>query len=209
MELTREQINKNWEEFKELLRSTEREQIESLISYLDEKTDFKVAPASTKYHGSFEGGLCAHSLGVYKHLKNLVEESSNTFSDDTLKIIGLLHDISKVNLYERTIINKKVYTKNGSKHDEIGLFDWVSVPAYKTVEAKDKFIYSNHESTSEFIVRQFISLHIEESVAILHHHGGLGWDSISKDAMSDIYVRYPLTMYLHFADMLAAFEDQI
>lgn len=31
-------------------------------------TDFFEAPASTKYHGAFEGGLCQHSLSVYNRL---------------------------------------------------------------------------------------------------------------------------------------------
>ena len=49
------------EKFLELLRKTKREGIENLISFI-EKTDFFTAPASTRFHGSFEGGLLEHSL---------------------------------------------------------------------------------------------------------------------------------------------------
>lgn len=199
----------NWERFTELLRSTNREGVEAIIDYLDTKTDFKTAPASTKYHGAKEGGLLEHSLLVYDHMNNIVKSTSANIADDSIKICALLHDISKVNLYEKTTFNKKVYSKDGSKWDSGGHFDWVAVDGYKTVDYENKFIYSNHEATSEFIIRQFIPLHIEESVAILHHHGSLGWDSIPTEAISDIYNKYPIAMFLHTADMIAAFYNKI
>ena len=53
------------EKFIELLKSTNRLGIEDLISFL-EKTDFFTAPASTRFHGSFEGGLVEHSLRNFR-----------------------------------------------------------------------------------------------------------------------------------------------
>ena len=47
------------EEFIELLRSTKREGIENLLNFL-EKSDFYTAPASTRFHGNYEGGLSEH-----------------------------------------------------------------------------------------------------------------------------------------------------
>lgn len=199
----------NWEKFTELLRSTDREGVEAIIDYLDTKTDFKEAPASTKYHGAKEGGLLEHSLLVYDTMDKTIKAVEANIPDDSIKICALLHDISKVNLYEKTTFNKKVYSKDGSKWDSGGHFDWVAVNGYKTVDYENKFIYSNHEATSEFIVRQFIPLHIEESVAILHHHGSLGWDSIPVAALSDIYNKYPIAMFLHSADMIATFYNKI
>ena len=57
------QIFDMWETYKTLLRSTKREGIEDLIDWLD-KSDFKFAPASTKYHNAKRGGLLEHSLNV-------------------------------------------------------------------------------------------------------------------------------------------------
>ena len=34
------------------------------------KTDFFIAPASTKFHSAFEGGLCKHSINAYKRFKD-------------------------------------------------------------------------------------------------------------------------------------------
>ena len=42
---------------------------EKLLNYLlSENSDFFVAPASTRYHGAYEGGLCEHSIHVYECL---------------------------------------------------------------------------------------------------------------------------------------------
>ena len=53
------------EEFIELLKSTNRDGIDKLLAWI-EKSDFYKAPASTRFHGSYEGGLLEHSLNVYK-----------------------------------------------------------------------------------------------------------------------------------------------
>ena len=60
------------EEFLKILKEIKREGIEELINFL-EKSDFFRAPASTRYHGSKEGGLVEHSLKVYEILKYKVE----------------------------------------------------------------------------------------------------------------------------------------
>lgn len=41
-----------------------------LLEWL-ETTDFFVAPASTRFHGNYEGGLCEHSVNVWEELVRL------------------------------------------------------------------------------------------------------------------------------------------
>lgn len=203
--LSEDQITSNKEQFINLIRSIERDgsNVEGLINKLC-SSDFFNAPASTKYHGAFKGGLCRHCLDVYIVLKNLVMSNNLDIQDESLIVCALLHDFSKMNLYETTYVNKKVYSENGSKSDNAGRFDWVSEPGYKTVPVQERFIYGNHEETSEFMARQFIPLTIEESVSILYHHGGMGYDSTKAD-ISNIYSRYPLALMLHLADMTCAY----
>ena len=55
------------EKFLQLLKSVKREGIDELIAFI-EKTDFFTAPASTRFHGCYEGGLVEHSLKVYEIL---------------------------------------------------------------------------------------------------------------------------------------------
>lgn len=68
---------------------------DDLLGWL-EKTDFFTAPASTKYHGAFPGGLVGHSLNVYYELISRVEVGSA----ESRAICALLHDICKANYYE-------------------------------------------------------------------------------------------------------------
>ena len=56
------------EEFIELLKSTNREGMENLLNFL-EKSDFYKAPASTRSHGNYEGGLLEHSLKYMGYTK--------------------------------------------------------------------------------------------------------------------------------------------
>ena len=62
------------EEFIRLLQSTNREGMDKLLEFL-EKSDFYTAPASTRYHGNYEGGLLEHSMKVYEIFKEKIKQS--------------------------------------------------------------------------------------------------------------------------------------
>ena len=197
-------------EFCSILRKVNRQNadIEGLITKLT-YSQFFTSPASTKYHNAFEGGLVDHSLNVYYNLKSLVNAKHLTeeIPEESIIICGLLHDISKMGYYEKSIRNKKVYSESGSKFDTLGNFDWVSEEVYSKIPDKERFVYGNHEETSEFMVRQYIPLKLSESIAILNHHGGKGYDSTGID-ISPMYCRYPLANLLHVADMIATYTDE-
>lgn len=203
MTLTSQLIENNKTEFINLISSIEREgaQTEALIEMLS-NSDFFVAPASKNYHNSIEGGLCDHCLNVYRNLLKLVELHNLSFDADTLKIVALLHDVSKMNMYKKGIKNEKVYCPNGSKYDQLGNYEWVSSELY--VSREDVFVYGSHECTAEYITRQYIPLTLEESVAIIHHMGSMSWDS-AKDNIGEVYNRYTLALLLYMADMTATY----
>ena len=96
------------EEFLGLLRQVKRDGIENLIQFL-EKSDFFQAPASTRFHGNFEGGLAEHSMKVYEILKHKVEHCIELINipEESVIIIGLLHDICKTNFYKIDYRNAK------------------------------------------------------------------------------------------------------
>ena len=61
-----------------------REGADKLLEYLLSKSsDFFIAPASTRFHGSYEGGLVEHSLNVYECLADYL---SRNRVKDTYKI---------------------------------------------------------------------------------------------------------------------------
>lgn len=204
-------IETNKETFCTFLRQIRRDgaRIDDLIKKL-ETSDFFYAPASTKYHNSIEGGLCDHSLNVYYNLRSLVKNKhlEDKISEESILICGLLHDMSKMNIYEKTYRNKKVYSEYGKKFDNLGNYDWVSEESYQMKDSKDRFLYGNHEETSEYMVRTYIPLKLEESVAILTHHGSLSFDSVGIDSISQKYERYPLACLLHVADLISTYVDE-
>lgn len=208
--LTTEQIENNKIEFIQLVKGINREgaNIYELIKKL-ESSDFFTAPASTKYHSSYPGGLCEHSLNVYHNLVSICKSKSGLdsecYDDNTLRIVALLHDISKMNIYVTTVKNEKVYCADGDKYDNLGKFKWVSKQGFTLKD--DRFVYGNHEMTSEYIIRNFIPLTLSESVSILHHMGGMNWDSANNDIAS-IFRQYSLALMLHTADMLATYVDE-
>ena len=55
--LTQNQIETNWDRFKNLLLQVNRDGVSDLVNYLEVDTDMKTAPASTRYHGNYAGGL--------------------------------------------------------------------------------------------------------------------------------------------------------
>ena len=65
-------IEENKNRFIDLVKGITREGVdmERLLRQLEE-SDFFEAPASSRYHNSFKGGLCAHSLNVYDCLKKM------------------------------------------------------------------------------------------------------------------------------------------
>ena len=167
---------------------------DALLEWLETKSDFFTAPASTRYHGSYEGGLCEHSLNVYERLKNLCEnESGSSVTWETIAIVSLLHDICKTNYYKQEMRNVK---ENGA---------WVQKPYY-TVE--DTLPYG-HGEKSVYIVSSFIKLTRSEAMAIRWHMGGFD-ESVKGGSyyISDAWRKYPLGMLLHCADLQATYIDE-
>ena len=175
------------EEFIELLRSTKREGIENLLAFL-EKSDFYTAPASTRFHGNYEGGLLEHSMKVYEIFNEKIKNSGLNTPDDTVKIAALLHDICKTNFYKTDFRNVK---NNGI---------WEQVPYY-TIE--DTIPYG-HGEKSVMMISEFIKLTPEEKYAI-RWHMGLSEPKEQYTTIGNAFTRYPLALMLFEADLEATY----
>ena len=86
------------EDFIELFYNIERDGAENLLAWL-EKSDFFQAPASTNFHSNYKGGLCDHTIKVYKRFIKLLESEygenwQERFSLESATICALLHDSS-------------------------------------------------------------------------------------------------------------------
>ena len=178
------------EEFISLLRSTNREGIEEIIQFL-EKSDFYKAPASTRFHGSFEGGLLEHSMKEYEILKHKVKNSvlDLNVSDDTLIIIALLHDICKVNFYKVDYRNAK---------NERG--EWEKVPYYTV----DDTIPYGHGEKSVMMITEYMKLTVEEKYCI-RWHMGFTEPKEAYNTLGQAFKKFPLALILHEADLEATY----
>mgnify|MGYP002512094297 CR=1 FL=1 len=195
MLITKGKAMTNKERFIEIFRSKiKREGAEKLLDYIcSSGSDFFTAPASTRFHGAYEGGLLEHSLNVYECLCDFVkrprfrEKYGFTFSEESLAIAALLHDLCKTNFYKTEMRNVK---KNGV---------WESVPYY-TIE--DNLPYG-HGEKSVYIISGFMKLTREEAFAIRYHMGFA--EDENKRNVGKSFELYPLGFALHMADMEATY----
>ena len=178
------------ERFLDLLREIKRDGMDDLLNFL-ESSDFLRAPASTKFHGNYEGGLVEHSLKVYDILCNKVKNADIDIkvSEDTLKIVALLHDICKTNFYKIDYRNVK---------NEKGV--WEKVPYY-TIE--DTIPYG-HGEKSVMMLTEYIKLTPEEKYAI-RWHMGFSEPKELYASLGQAMHKYPLILLLSEADMEATY----
>lgn len=189
------------------LKQVKREGIEDLLAYL-EKSDYYTSPASSRYHNSYPGGLAEHSLSVYNalvfHYENLKDSDYDIpkLSEESLIIVGILHDLCKINTYHPTYRNQKVYSENGSKQDAGGKFDWEVVESY---ERKPLFAMG-HGAKSVFIIQQFMNLTPEEAQAIYWHMGAYDISPyMTLNELSQAWNENLLAFLLHQADMTCTY----
>ena len=122
------------DEFLEIFRTNiTRDGADSLLNYLENKSDFFTAPASARYHGAYPGGLCEHSINVYHCLvdylarERVQELYGLEYSDESIAIVSLLHDACKIGCY-------KPGTRNVKGPDG----KWQSVPSYTFDDPLDR-----------------------------------------------------------------------
>ncbi|MEG2597439.1 MAG: hydrolase [Oscillospiraceae bacterium] len=171
----------------------QRRGAENLLEWML-KSDFFTAPASTRFHLAIEGGLFEHSWNTYRRLQTLMAREypeECPYSDETVAICGLLHDICKANLYKIEMRNVKINNK------------WEQKPYY-TIEEQIPF---GHGEKSVFIIERFMRLKLDEAIAIRYHMGG--FDVKQGDySLSKAFEQYPLAVLLHTADLHATYLDE-
>ncbi|MBE6853355.1 MAG: HD domain-containing protein [Ruminococcus sp.] len=168
---------------------------DKLLNYLlSDSCDFFTAPCSTRFHGSYEGGLVEHSVNVYHCLKAYLERTRVTeeyglqCNDETIAITSLLHDLCKINFY--TVDYRNAKNSRG---------EWEKVPYYTI---NDTLPYG-HGEKSVYIISGFMRLSREEAFAIRYHMGFSGTEE--KNTVSKAFEMFPLSLALSIADMEATF----
>lgn len=186
------------EKFMEYANLIKRDGSNDFLAWLTNpaQSDFFTAPASTKYHSNFEGGLCEHTVKVFERLAAKKDDIVKLYPDlseaeimEKIAIVSLGHDISKANFYVKSTRNVKD-EKTGK---------WEKVPCYKI---EDK-LPLGHTETSLYILQSFMKIKRDEAGAILKHMG-----DFEDMTTSQVYRMYPLALLLHVADMEATYLDE-
>lgn len=174
--------------------SVKREGADKLLEYL-KNSDFFTAPASARFHSSYEGGLCEHSLNVYDCLVSYLRSERTEqlmgikYSDESIAIVALLHDLCKIGVYKKGFRNVK---------DEKGTWQRVD-----TFEYDDQLPYG-HGEKSVYIISGYMRLTREEAFAIRYH---MGYSSEREDPrnVSAAFEMFPLAFALSTADSEATY----
>lgn len=218
--------------FKEKIDKVKRTGINDLLAYL-EQSDFFTAPASTKYHNSFEGGLVMHSLSVFDNMWYLAYQHlalDEVIPEESLIIESLLHDLCKIGVYKideedatepqlnyltRLVKNAGDFLPAGkiTKQYASDLIGW-----YKEGQQGDKpeqeqaWVFDDnfplgHGEKSVAVIQNFIKLEEREMLAIRYHMGLYGnHDERQYNKARDLY---PDVELLHLADRLATFKEGV
>lgn len=193
--MEKDELKKHKEEFIALLRSTNIEGIDDVISELEE-IGFFTAPASMKNHLCYEGGLMIHSLNVYLAAKAIKEgfekmrpDVFETISDESLIIASLLHDVCKSRIYRR---KRNAQIEFGKA--EYGA-DYSDLPV------------GHGEKSVIMLLLMGLNLTDAEICAIRWHMGAwsiVGADSELQQSFRRAGEMYPLVGIIQSADTLAA-----
>lgn len=145
-----------------------------------DRMGFFDAPASTKYHGAYEGGLFDHSLCVAQSLVDLTNKLDLKWERSMSPyVVGMFHDICKCGNYTKDFeTNQYIYNPDT--------------------------IIPGHGDKSVIILLQHLSLTKEEIACIRWHMGAYEKDTKMWDYYGKAIEKYPNVLYTHTADMIAS-----
>lgn len=197
------------EEFLSLLSSVKRPGIGNFIEWLENETDFFIAPSSVNHHDAVDGGLLHHSLKVYTYLTRLSQVFKVEYNQESLIIIALLHDICKVNFYSK--IKKSLPRRDPITGDiipnEWGKPIWDEHLIY---EINDWFPLGHGEKSVILILQHGLLLTNEEIMAIRWHM--MAYDDVKGSYAGNIAItnaseKYRIVPLVHIADLAASFLE--
>lgn len=147
---------------------------------------FFSAPASTKYHGDYEGGLFDHSFTVMNILVELSAKNNLKWQRaESPFIVGMFHDLCKIDQYR--IDNSEPYTVGEATRYE-----------YRTDTD-----FKGHGDKSILLLCQHMKLTEEEVMCIRYHMGTFTEKDEWRDYTNAVH-RYANVLWTHHADMLAS-----
>ena len=216
------------EQIIELLRSTEREGIESVIKYLEDEGFFE-SPASTKFRGCYPGGLAKHSLNVYEKLNLLtppnickpISSGQKPLPGDsnTIKIASLLHDVCKIGAYIATPDDKNPYKWNKGQPKGHALLSIECIKKHIKLTELEELMIKYHMGIyglEEFYEEDSWEYKTNAEYPIRGDHSndqGMTKEESQKlrygKSMRNAWYHNPIVKVMYFCDELATLEEKV
>lgn len=191
-------IEGNYETFKHMLLETQRDGIASFLLWLD-TTDFKTAPASSRFHCSFMGGLCVHSMNVVNYATIISKSLDEKIPEDSIVIAAALHDLCKTNFYKIGKVWDKEYKDKFNKWRE------------KEAWVVEEDFPVGHGEKSLALAMRYLSLTKAEGAAIRWHMSsweqGVHTDPTISKPFRESLDRWPLVKLIIVADQWAELQE--
>jgi len=198
--LPEKELKENYKRFLEELKATKRKSVDGFLTWLI-TSDFYNAPASSKFHYNFKGGLCKHSLNVLDAGRKLNKDYNLGIPDESIVLACLLHDICKTNFY----VEKEVWDK---QHKEI-TNEWQKTKEWGIEEAQP----FGHGEKSVILAVRYLDLHDDEIAAIRWHmtafDAGIHFNYPSGYAYRRSMEKYPLLKLLIISDQIAELIESL
>jgi hypothetical protein len=178
-----------------------------LFEYLGD-TDFFTAPASTRFHSCVEGGLSYHSFKVAIILEDLTLKNELVWEDPLSPlVIGLCHDICKINCYQKEWKSQKKKNPDGSF--VMGLHGkpvWEDVVSYTF---DDSSCPMGHGAKSAIVSQRYIPLTEQEQLCILWHMGGVSnTDGTTGNSYFTASNKEVNVLWTNVADRIACIQEE-
>lgn len=165
---------------------------QTLIDFLTDGGFFK-APASTKHHGDYPGGLYDHSHWVYESLQWFTDKMNlKWIRPESPFIVGMFHDLCKMDQYEEVIDDPG---KVMFGQDE-------ATGVVRHYEYKKETLLTGHGAKSILLLSTFMRLTEEEMLCIRYHMGAYERDDWKGFDLA--IKKYPNVLFTHTADMLTS-----
>lgn len=188
------------EQILDILDKTDRQGIDEVMDWL-KVSGFFEAPASTVFHGNYEGGLAEHSFNVYTAAMRLRATAlslnpslESELPEDSVAIASLLHDICKADIYKPTIKKRK---------NSFGT--WESYAGYDVDYSN--FPLGHGEKSAIILLRLGLDMTDAEIASIRWHMTAWDLPFQSNDIKANLNTardKYPLCALIQLADGFAS-----
>ncbi len=181
-----------------ILSTVKKDGIDNFLKYL-ENSSFFTDPASSQGHNSYEGGLADHSFLMYNTLVKFSKDLPDYEKySDSLKIIGLLHDISLMGTFQKNFKNVPLKDTNGkNKKDDRGKIVFVEKELYENYY-QNTYPYPMGQ-LSTIILKKYLKLTLLEDLAIFWNQNFINDFNLINRAQKTSKI----ILYTYFADIEA------